>query len=231
MEATCQICAFIIKTEDSVVRNVSVQDIITGSIKLPFISRTAWQKTQQECSDLRQVHAHLVQGTRPSKKLTTIKDVKRYLSLTTIAGDGLLVVKSQSPLTTMFERILVPRQVLDGLLTALHIKLDHPSRHQLKLVVNRYFYALDMDKAIERVSISCPTHHNFRIASHPKGNLTPCRRADTRLIIKLDTERTTEYHITPALPDATSPLRETRSGRPRRQRRRPQYLEDYVTDF
>ena len=38
-------------------------------------------------------HAHLTQGTRPFKKLTNIKDVKRYLNVATIASDGLLVVK------------------------------------------------------------------------------------------------------------------------------------------
>ncbi|CAG2247085.1 unnamed protein product [Mytilus edulis] len=53
------------------------------------------------------------------------------------------------------ECIVVPRQVLDGLLTSLHIKLDHPSTYQLKSVVHRYFFALDMDKAIETVSNGC----------------------------------------------------------------------------
>jgi hypothetical protein len=49
----------------------------------------------------------------------------------------------------------VPRQILDGLLTSLHIKLDHPSNNHLKSVVNRYFYVLDMDKAIETITSTC----------------------------------------------------------------------------
>ena len=157
LEPCCQICTFISRTEDSVVRNVTVQDIISGAAKPPFISRAAWLKAQHECADLRRAHAHLTQGTRPSKKLTNIRDVKRYLNIATIAHDGLLVVKTQSPLASTCESIIIPRQVLDGLLTALHLKLNHPSKHQLKLIVNRYFYALDMDKALERVAHSCHT--------------------------------------------------------------------------
>ena len=46
------------------------------------------------------------------------------------------------------------RHVLDGLLTALHIQLNHPSNHQFKLVVKRYLYALDVDKASLRQTLS-----------------------------------------------------------------------------
>ena len=51
----------------------------------------------------------------------------------------------------------MPRSVFTGLLTSLHLRLDHPTNHQLKLVVRRYFYALDMDSAIDQVSTTCHT--------------------------------------------------------------------------
>ena len=53
------------------------------------------------------------------------------------------------------ECIVVPREVIDGLITALHIQLDNPPCHQLKLVTFRHFYALDMDKCIEQATNSC----------------------------------------------------------------------------
>ena len=152
---TCQVCSFITRTRDSVVRAVSVQDIFQGKVRLPFTSRPAWLAIQSECPDLRRTHAHLVQGTRPSKKLTNIKDVKRYLQVASIANDGLLVVQHQEPLSPPRERIIVPRQALDGLLTALHIQLNHPSCHQLKMVVKRYLFALDLDKAVSFVTDGC----------------------------------------------------------------------------
>ena len=151
----CQICSFIINTEDSVIRQVSMQSILSGDTRLPFTSRSAWGDIQLECPDLRRTHAHLVQGTRPSRKANKVKDIKRYLQVATIAKDGLLVVKHTDVLAPTRERVIVPRQVLDGLLTALHIKLEHPSSHQLKSVFRRYLYALDCDKSIERMTNSC----------------------------------------------------------------------------
>nr|XP_006814825.1 PREDICTED: uncharacterized protein LOC102807723 [Saccoglossus kowalevskii] len=151
----CQICSFVERVEDSVVMNTSVEDISSGNKRLPFTNRAVWQTIQLECADLRRTHSHLTQGTRPSKKLTNIKDVKCYLNIVTIAKDGLLVVKRTDPFAPPRECIVVPRQVLDGLLTAIHIRLSHPSCYQMKQVLHRYFFALDMDKAIQPVSTSC----------------------------------------------------------------------------
>ena len=154
-EPKCQICCFIARSEDSVVRAVSTQDILDNLQRLPFTTRSAWLDIQSECPDLRRTHAHLKQGTRPSKKLTNIKDVKRYLNVTSIGKDGLLVVRRCDPFSTPVDLIVVPRNVLDGLVIALHIKLDHPTKHQLDLVLRRHFYALDMNKSIVNTCDSC----------------------------------------------------------------------------
>ena len=69
--------------------------------------------------------------------------------------DGLLIVQREQSLASSGKCIIVPQQVLDGLLMALHLKLNHPSSHQLKCVVSRYFYALDMDQAISRIGGAC----------------------------------------------------------------------------
>ena len=154
-DLACQVCSFVKRSEDSVIRRSSMQDILNGTVRLPFTSRTAWLAIQSEDSSLCHTHAHLVQGNRPSKKLTNVKDVKRYLQVATIAKDGLLVVKRDEPLSPSRECIIVPRKILDGLLTAIHIQLSHPSSHQLKLVVRRHLFALDLNKAIERTTKSC----------------------------------------------------------------------------
>ncbi|KAL2096322.1 hypothetical protein ACEWY4_008470 [Coilia grayii] len=152
---TCQICSFIHTTSDTVVRHVTASDIMSGRQKMPFTNRTAWLAIQSECSDLRRTCAHLRQGTHPAKKLTNIHDVKRYLQVTTLSRDGLLVVREHTPLAASGDCIIIPGGVLDGLLTSLHISLDHPSSSQLKTIVQRYFYALDMDAAIHRVTSGC----------------------------------------------------------------------------
>ena len=164
-EPRCQVCSFVAQTEDSVVHHVTAQDVLSGSSSVPFTNRQAWIHTQMECSGLRRVHSHLKQGTRPSKKATNIKDVKRYLQHVTIARDGLLVVKQEQAFSPTRERIVIPRQVLEGLITALHLRLMHPSCHQLKLVMHRYFFALNMDTSIEQVSRTC--HQCMSLAKFP----------------------------------------------------------------
>ena len=69
------------ETEDSVIRHLSVKDVIDGSVRMTFTSRSACLATQQECPDLRRCHSHLTHGTRPSKNAPKIPDVKRYLIL------------------------------------------------------------------------------------------------------------------------------------------------------
>lgn len=154
-EDCCQVCTFVHKTENSVIRHINTEDILSGSASLPYTSRSSWNQTQQECPDLRRVHAHLTQGTRPHRKETNIKDIKRYLQVATISRDGLLVVRRDEPLSPTRDTIIVPRQVLDGLLSALHIKLGHPTRNQLRLSFHRGFYALDLEKALTRVTEAC----------------------------------------------------------------------------
>ena len=154
-DSNCQVCSFVSDLETSVVRTLSVTDVTDGAVSMPFTNRPAWVDTQRDCPDLRRVHAHLKQGTGPQRIATSIPDVKRYLKVATIAPDGLLVVKETSPFHRCIDRIIIPKQVLLGLLTALHIKFSHPSAYQLKRLVSRYFFAINLDKAIEQITTSC----------------------------------------------------------------------------
>ena len=79
------------------------------------------------------------------------QETDQHQNVTSISKDGLLVIQRHQPLSRPIELIVVPRSVLDGLLTAIQIKLDHPSKHQL------HFFTLDMSAGIARVSDSCLT--------------------------------------------------------------------------
>ncbi len=100
---------------------------------------------------------------------------RRYLQVATIAKDGLLVVHQADPLTFTGERIIIPRDVFKGLVAALHIKLVHTSCHQLKKVIARYFYALDLAGCVERVSQAC--HQCLALSSVP-ASLTESTTSD-----------------------------------------------------
>ena len=108
-DPSCQVCSFVQWTESSVVTHgIDMKEILDGKTSLPFLSRSAWRKIQSECADLRRTHAHLSQGTRPSRKLTNIRDIKRYLNVASLAHDGLLVVRKDQPLTLHKDQIIVP---------------------------------------------------------------------------------------------------------------------------
>ena len=104
---SCQICKFIDEVGDSVVRKVSVDDILAGRAQVPYSNRLAWKDLQLGCYDLKRVHAHLSSGTRPTPK-SKLTLVKRYLQKVVIGKDGLLVVIQSEPFLPRRELIVVP---------------------------------------------------------------------------------------------------------------------------
>ena len=143
--------------EDASVMAIDISGILKGTASMPYTTRSTWLEAQSECKDLRRTRAHLLQGTRPSKKLTNIRDVKRYLRVASVASDGLIYVPLNEPFSSARQCIVVPRTLSNGLLTAVHLKLNHPSAYQLKQVIRRFFFMLDLDKIIEEITESC--HH------------------------------------------------------------------------
>ena len=133
--------------------HISAQDVLQSNAAVPFSIRSGWRELQQSCESLRRACAHLSQGTQPSKKSTNIGDVKRYLQNVRLAQDGLAIVERPAPLSKKTELIVVPRQYLHGLLECLHIKLNHPSKTELKKVFNRAYYALDVENTL--ASMTC----------------------------------------------------------------------------
>ena len=91
------------------------------------------------------------------KSLPMCETSKDTFRIASVAKDDLLIVKQVEPLANPKERIIVPRSAIDGLVCALHIQLDHLSEHQLKTTINRYLYALDIDKVIQRITEGCHT--------------------------------------------------------------------------
>ena len=153
----CQVCQFVVNTAESVVRACTVKDVLDSTTPVPFSSRSGWYELQLSDSALRRTSAHLKQGTKPSRKTTGMRDVKRYLPLAKVARDGLIVVPHHSPTAGKTDKIVVPRKYLHGLLECLHLKLHHPSKLQLRQVFVRAYFALDLDDALNSVSKRCHT--------------------------------------------------------------------------
>ena len=142
---------------DSVVRSISVKNVLNSIAPVPYSSKAGWYELHCGDETLRKTCAHLKQGTTPSRKATNNTDVKRYLANTKLDKDGLLIVEDFIHSIGKTKKIAVPRAYIHGFLECLHLKLNHPSRHQLKKVFARAFFALDLDAALDVVSKSCHT--------------------------------------------------------------------------
>ena len=152
---SCQICAFVEETREGVVRSISVDEIMSGRVKVPYNNRNVWIKLQKECPDLVRVHTHLKQGTRPTAKRTKMTTVKRYLQNVIISRDGVLVVMHSEPFFPPTELIVVPEHLIHGLLTSLHLTLNHATTLQLVKVFKRQFFALKSQHYAQMIVDNC----------------------------------------------------------------------------
>ena len=178
---SCQICKFVSEMSDSVVRRLTVEDILAGCARVPYSNRGAWREIQQACYDLKRVFAHLSAGTRPTSK-SKLTDVKRYLQKASIDKDGILVVIRSEPFLPRKELIIVPQEVVLGFMTSLHLKLNHPTKHQLLQVFNRDFFSLRSDHFCNRTLENCDLCQSLKnipkelhIQSSVDLPTTPCR--------------------------------------------------------
>ena len=159
---SCQICKYISESEDIVVRSTTVDSILSGHYDVPYANRNAWKNLQMECPDLRRLHAYLWKGLEPSSKRTNITSVKRYLQKAVISNDGLIVVPHSEPYLPRRDLIVVPQHLLHGLLTSIHLKLNHPTASQLLKVFGRCYYTQNLQQAANTVINNCHTCQSLK---------------------------------------------------------------------
>ena len=181
-KSSCQICKFVDDNDDASVRAVTAEEILSGHADMPYSNRNAWKALQLECSDLRRVHAHLSKGTKPSMRATNQTSVKRYLNEVIISRDGLLVAIHTEPYFPRKELIVIPQHLVCGILTSLHLSLNHPSTYQLQKVFSRSFFALKLQKCVALVANNCHTCQSLKsvprelhVQSSSDFPVTPCK--------------------------------------------------------
>ena len=186
---SCQICKFVDEISDIPVRNVSVEDILSGRCSVPYANTSAWKNLQMECDDLRRVHAYLSSGTRPTSKKTKITTVKRYLQNVSIGKDGLLVVRHTAPFRPVEDLIVIPQHVVMGLFMSLHLTLQHPTTSQLLQVFKRRYYCLRAQALANTTTDNCSLCQSLKTVPkelHSQTTVdlpeTPCRSFSADLI-------------------------------------------------
>ena len=137
---SCQLCQFVSEYLHIAVNDITVDQIMNGSLKMPFYDVNSWKDAQKQDSDLRRTYSQLLSGTRPGKKERDLKNARYYLQIASISQNGLLVRGKPNPYGRYYELIIVSPSLAGGLISMLHIRLSHPTKTQFKKLWDRYFF-------------------------------------------------------------------------------------------
>ena len=167
-EERCRICQFAFqlqKTGDEViplVASISVNDILNGSVTMPFTQRAAWIKVQADDRIHKLLRKLIETSGIPERKKTTgdYTQVKRLHNLyrngqLKIDSDGLISVLHMDASGNENKVISVPHTFFPGLVHSLHIKLNHPSKAQMQRLLSRHFYCSGHTRIINEVVSNC----------------------------------------------------------------------------
>ena len=163
-DSNCQICKFVKESVDSVVRSISISDVLEGNVRMPFLSQSSWRSAQQSDHVCRTAFSHLINGTRPSKKTNKdSREVKAILRSASVnRNKTLLIVRKQDPYVGSRELIYCPKEISSGLILAIHLMFNHASKSQLKKLYDRYFFSTGSSKAIDDVVNDCITCNSLK---------------------------------------------------------------------
>ena len=162
----CQICQFTDEWEQigdntTALRSVTVDDIKSGRSVMPMIQRKVWRNIQRNDSTITKL-LHLIDTEQLPETKKTKGDYTKLKLLhgqyrsgkLVIDKDGLLLIKTPDG-TFNGAAILVPHHLFMGVMSAIHLRLDHPSKAQLIGLAARYFYTPGWRSIIEEVSDNC----------------------------------------------------------------------------
>ena len=163
---TCQICKFVQDWEEtgdlaSTIRGVTIDDIQSGRALMPLTQRSSWKNIQfrdavhcklRDLITTQQLpEARKTNGLNTKLKLLHNKYTEGKLF---IDADGMFMLRTPEGKFSG-STISVPPSIYPGLVSALHIQLDHPSRGQLASLLDRYFYTPGSRAIIDSISDGC----------------------------------------------------------------------------
>ena len=149
-------------SKNAYIGTISVEDVLNGKVDIPFTQRGGWRNIQDEDKTLQTLKMHMTGGTIPMRRKVKQPELRKLYNLfqhqkLTIAKDGLIVKINTNNVGNTHEVIVVPSLIMKGILTALHIKCDHPhpSKPELKKICDRYWFSTDLNSQINSVWLGC----------------------------------------------------------------------------
>ena len=152
---SCQVCQFVQEHLNIAVKQISVEEVVSGSTKMPFYNMQAWRDAQKEDKDLKRVYAQLRSGTHIGKKEKNLKEVRQLMKIASISQNGVLIRRKPNAFGRDYELIIIPQNLASGLISVLHIRLGHPTKTQFRKLWDRYFFAQNAEELIDECTKSC----------------------------------------------------------------------------
>ena len=166
-EDRCQICQYVTEQVfigEGLINQLSVSDVLDGSLPMPYLQVSAWAALQSKDRVISRLKKLIDTGQQPEAKKTggenrILKNLYREFVKgdLTIAKNGLVTVSGTDDSGTPRKLIVIPTQLFPGLISALHIKMSHPTKHQLGKIVSRYFYCPGSTTFIAECVDNCHT--------------------------------------------------------------------------
>ena len=151
----CQLCHYVDQQSETIVDS----KMNTMSSDIPYGSREMWANVQHQSKAINLARNALATGQLITKKSGKVNaDARKITKTANIASDGLLVVYRNMPYSSQKEeRIVVPTEYLPTLIKQLHNENNHPSKHQLKHLFEKYFFGVGVQGVIDTISGQCHT--------------------------------------------------------------------------
>ena len=142
---------------------VTVEDVLLNRKSLPYINRQVWLNVQKKDPVLVKLQELINSGQSPEKKKTGNENTRLKLLHTLYTKgklrtetDGLITVETQSGQGIFSgNAVVVPPDILQGLITILHLKLNHPGITAAEKMLERHFYAPAWRKYLKKTHEEC----------------------------------------------------------------------------
>ena len=167
---------------------------------IPLGNKKAWLEIQETDADCRKVVQLKSEGSLPSKKKSN--RIINRLFKECVVDDGMLVVRAFDTNTMrQVDRVVVPQRFLMSILTLIHIRLNHPTTHQLNSVFERYFFSIgsaekskvlkaycDICIGLSKIPKELEMYSPELNPSHPGShmNVDVMKRAGQKVVINVD---------------------------------------------
>ena len=141
----------------SLLANVSLNDLIQGTADIPFGNRMAWKRLQLDDKQCANAIQHIKSSQPLPKKGSQHNDARNYFANASLSKpDDLLVVRtSVTHQSRPKERIVIPKPFVPAVVDQIHHSMSCPSEYQMNKIMDRYFYGINMRRAIMNTKLNC----------------------------------------------------------------------------